>query len=184
MIITISGAPGSGKSTVADLVAKKLGMKRYSVGGLMREIAAKRGVTILELSRLAEKDKTIDDELDTRQRALGRQDRIVVDSRLGFHFIPNSLKVFLHVSPKEAARRIFAAGRKGEGENVTLAKTFGNIRKRKASERMRYKKLYGVDPYKKAVYDFYIDTTKLSPEEVAERIVDAAGKRATPRQQI
>ncbi len=182
MIITISGAPGSGKSTVADIVAKKLGMKRYSVGGLMRDIAARKGMTVLELSKLAEKDRSVDEQLDSRQRQLGKQDRIVVDSRLGFHFIPHSFKAFLHVSPKEAARRIFAAGRKGERENFTLAKTFENIRKRKASERLRYKKLYGVDPYKKAMYNFYIDTTKLSPEEVAEKIVAAAVKRTTPRQ--
>ncbi|MBI2142107.1 cytidylate kinase family protein [Candidatus Woesearchaeota archaeon] len=178
MIITISGSPGSGKSTVADIVADKLGMRRYSVGGLMREMAAKRGMTILGLSRLAEKDKAVDDELDSRQRQLGKEDGIVVDSRLGFHFIPNSFKVFLHVSPKEAARRIFAAGRKGErkeeGENITLAKTFESIRKRKASERLRYKKLYGIDPYRKAHYDAYIVTTRLSPGDVAERIVKAA----------
>lgn len=171
MIITISGSPGSGKSTVADIVAKRLRMRRYSVGGLMRELAAKRGMTILELSRLAEKDRGVDDELDSRQREIGMQDNIVVDSRLGFHFIPHSFRVFLHVSAKEAARRIFSAQRRLESENVTLAKTIQNIRRRKASERLRYKRLYGVDPYKKAMYDLYIDTTKLSPEEVAGMIL-------------
>lgn len=177
MIITVSGVPGSGKSTVADIVAKKLRMRRYSVGGLMREMAAKRGITILELSRLAEKDKTMDDELDSRQRQLGMQDKIVVDSRLGFHFIPHSFKVFLHVAPGEAARRIFSAQRRSESENVTLAKTIANIRRRKESERMRYKKLYGIDPYKKSVYDLYIDTTMMSPEEVAGMILGSVKTR-------
>ena len=174
MIITISGVPGSGKSTVAGIVAKKLKMKHYSVGGIMRELAAKRGMTILELSRLAEKDGSIDEELDARQKALGKKDNIVVDSRLGFHFIPGSFKVFLYVSPDEAGRRIFAARRNGEQENVTLAGTTLNIRHRKASEQLRYRKLYGVDPHKKAYYDVCIDTTRMCPEEVADRIIKAA----------
>lgn len=44
MIITISGYPGSGKSTIADIIAKKLKLKRYSVGNFRRELAKKRGI--------------------------------------------------------------------------------------------------------------------------------------------
>ncbi len=60
MIITISGKAGSGKSTIAKQLAKKLGLKHYSTGDFMRQMAKDKGVSLLELSRIAEKDKSID----------------------------------------------------------------------------------------------------------------------------
>jgi len=50
MIITIGGEPGSGKSTVANIVAQKLGYKHYSTGDLRGEIAMRHGLTIDELN--------------------------------------------------------------------------------------------------------------------------------------
>ena len=62
----------------------------------MREIARKRKSTLLEISRMAESDQTIDEELDDMQRELGKyEDHFVLDSRLGYHFIPKSFKVNL-----------------------------------------------------------------------------------------
>ncbi len=177
MIITISGVPGSGKSTVAGIVSKKLGLKHVSIGDLMRELAARRGVTLLEISKLAEKDRSIDEELDNSQRKLAGNDKLVVDSRLGFHFIPNSFKVFLDVSPEEAGRRIFSAARKLEKENTTLKDTIKNTKKRKESERLRYKKFYKLNPFDKSHYNLVIDTTAMIPNEVAERIIAELKKK-------
>ena len=99
MIITISGKPGSGKSTVAELIAKRLSLKHYSIGNFMREIAKEKGISLLELGKIAEKERWVDDELDKRQIELGgREDGFVIDSRLGFHFIPKSVKIFLDVN--------------------------------------------------------------------------------------
>ena len=99
MIITISGALGSGKSTVAKILVQKFNLKHYSTGDFMREIAVKRGITLLELSKLAETDKSIDEELDERQIKLGEEeDNFIIDARLGWHFIPNSIKIFLDVT--------------------------------------------------------------------------------------
>src|SRR3989338_7586745 len=96
MIITIAGTPGAGKSSVAKLVAKKLKLKHYSTGDYMRQIALKRNISLMELSKIAEKDKTIDKELDNWQIKSGKtKDNFVIDSRLGFYFIPHSIKVLL-----------------------------------------------------------------------------------------
>ena len=46
MIITISGIAGSGKSTVAKLLAKKLNCKHYSVGDFMRQIAKEKNIPL------------------------------------------------------------------------------------------------------------------------------------------
>ncbi|MBI4439231.1 cytidylate kinase family protein [Candidatus Woesearchaeota archaeon] len=177
MNITISGSPGSGKSTVADIVASKLGFRRESIGDLMRSLASMKGVSLLEISRLAESDRSIDLELDSMQRELGRKDSLVVDSRLGFHFIPGSFKVFLDVSPDEAGRRIFEAKRRVERENSTLKDTVLNTARRKESELRRYAEFYGLNPFDMSNYDLVIDTTSLSPEEVAAAIVSAFRRR-------
>ncbi len=176
MIITISGDAGSGKSTVAELVAKKLKFRHYSVGDFMRQIVKKRKMTLLQVSKLAESDTKIDEELDDMQTELGRtEDHFVLDSRLGWHFIPKSFKVFLKVDLKEAARRIFNDGkRKGVEKNTTIESTKENISKRKASELKRYKEYYKINPYEEKNYNLIIDTTTTEPEEIAGRIVEAA----------
>lgn len=172
MIITVSGKPGSGKSTVAKLVAKKLKLRHYSIGDFMREIALKRGMTLLELSKIAEKDKTIDKELDEKQKKLLKEDNFIIDSRLGFYFFPNSIKVFLDVTLEEGARRILEHKRKEERENISIKETEKNIKRRLISEKRRYKRDYNVDFLDKKNFDIIVDTTNLDAEKVADIIVN------------
>ncbi len=178
MIITVSGDPGSGKSSVSRLLAKKLGFRHYSVGDLMRTIAKKRGISLLDISRKAEKNRSIDIELDKMQTDLGKkQDNFIIDSRLGFHFIPHSVKVFLEVRDEVAAERIFKDLKRDERENTSLEKTLENIKRRKKSERLRYKNYYSLDCYNKKQYDLILDTTHLSIEQVVEKILEFLEKR-------
>jgi cytidylate kinase len=178
MIITIAGTPGSGKSTIAELLAKRLNLKHYSIGDFMRAQARKRGVSIQQLAEQARTDRSIDDANDQQLVELAKkEDDFVIDARLGWHFIPQSVKILLMVSEDEAARRIFAARRPDEKENTTLEKTREGIRKRFASEHERYKKLYNLDYADSSHYDLVIDTTKLTPEKVVETIVDFLKKK-------
>lgn len=176
--ITISGEAGSGKSTVADFIAKKLKIKRYSTGDYMRTMAAARGVTIIELNKMSETDQSIDKELDDWQKDLEKKkhEAFVIDSRLGFHFIPSSTKIFLHADMKVRAERIFHNNRLVE-ENTTLKKTLTNIKKRQTLERKRYKEKYGIDYLDFSKYDLVMDTTKMKPEEVVEKIIAFVKKK-------
>ncbi len=171
MIKTIIGVAGSGKSTVAKLLAKKLRYKHYSIGDFMREMAKERKVSLLELSKQAEKDKTIDKELDKRQIELGKkEDNFVIDSRLGFNFIPKSTKVFLEVDVNEAAKRIFKEKREHE-QYKDVQESIEKIKRRIKSEDKRYSRYYKVDYHDKDNYDVVIDTTNIKPREVVEEIV-------------
>lgn len=175
MIITISGNLGSGKSTVADLLAKKLDFKRHSTGEYMRRMAEKRGITLLELSKHAELDASIDKELDNWQIDLSKkEDDFIIDARLAFHFIPKSYKIFLKVNDDEAARRIFNhdhPNRKKEVENTTISATMKNIERRRSSERQRYLELYNLDYENESYYDIVIDTTKIPAKKVLNLIL-------------
>ena len=171
MIITISGTLGSGKSTVAKLLAKKLKFKHYSSGDFMREMAEERKLSLLELSKLAEKDRSIDEEIDQRQVELGRnEDNFVIDGRLSFHFIPKSVKIFLDADPKERAKRILSDTIRNE-HNINLKTTIENMKIRADSEKQRYLKYYNIDSSNKSNFDLVLDTTNISADEAADKII-------------
>lgn len=168
MIIAISGMIGSGKSTIADEVAKKLKYKRYSSGDFMRKMAEERGITLAELSKEAEVNPEIDKEIDRRQIELGKtEDNFVIDGRLSWYFIPHSLKIYLDVSDEEAAKRISKdkkETRKTE-KFSSIKELERGIQKRKDSEIKRYKKYYNINIDDKKNYDIYIDTTGMAIED-------------------
>lgn len=172
MIITITGYPGSGKSTLGKGLAKALGLKHYSAGDFWREIAKEKGLSPTELNKLAEKDKSLDKLVDERTVQLAKkEDNFVMDSRLAWHFIPNSLKIFVKIDLKKAAGRVFKDKRPDEKEQSSLQKTFENLLKRKNLEVERWKKVYGLDYLDEKNYDIIVDTTNSGIEETKEKVL-------------
>ncbi len=172
MIITISGAVGSGKSSIGILVAKKLGFKYYCIGDLRREMAREKGISLEELNRLGEKDPSTDLEPDKFAEEKGKkEDNFVMVGRTSFHFIPKSIKFFLDVEPKIGAERVLNHSRNDE-KYKDLDEAIEKIRKRRESDKLRYKKYYNLDVFDKKNYDYVIDTTNLTIEEVADKIIE------------
>src|SRR3989338_3476806 len=106
MIITISGTPGSGKSTIARILAERLKAERIYVGGIRRELARKKGMTLEELNVYAqthpETDVDVDKTAAEQAKALDKKGKIViVEGRTQFYFLPSSLKMYISVSPEE-----------------------------------------------------------------------------------
>ena len=181
MIITVSGKPGSGKSTIGKELADTLGYAHVSAGDFMRELAAERDMTVLELSRIAEQSPEIDKAIDERSTRFGDStEDLVIDARLAWYFIPDSVKVFLDVSLDEAARRIYGAGRTAEKENVDLESTRRNIERRTLSESQRYLSYYDVDYLDLSHYDLVIDTSQRSVEEIVALITDYVSELRRP----
>jgi cytidylate kinase len=175
MILTITGDLGSGKSTVAKLVADKLKLKYYSTGSIFRKVAADMQISLKELGDLAKKDKRIDKRIDDYQKKLGKkEDNFILEGRLGFYFIPKSIKICLKVDLAESARRIISDNRSDEHfENIDEA--INAIKERRSSEKERYKKLYNIDIDNLNNYDLVIDTTTLPADEVAKKIIEFVG---------
>lgn len=179
MIISISGVPGSGKTSVGKILAKRLGMNFYSMGELRGKMAAERGLTIDELNALGEREAFTDTTVDDYQKELGKkEDNFVIEGRLGWYFIPHSMKIFLNCDSREAARRIFEAKklsaeeRHDEPPYRSIEEAEQELDKRMTSDTLRYQKYYGVNYRDPKQYDLVIDTTKIkSPEETAEQIL-------------
>ncbi|MCH8067459.1 MAG: (d)CMP kinase [Nanoarchaeota archaeon] len=176
MIITLSGKAGSGKSTIAKELAKKLKLKHYSIGDLMRQIAKGKNMPLNELSRIAEKDKSIDLELDKKTIWLRDKNDFVIDGRLTSYFLPYAdLKVFLDCKDKVRAERI-SKDKRSDEKSKNINELIKKIKQREQSERKRYKELYKIDYYDKKLYDLMIDTTNLSIDEVIEKIMESVSK--------
>jgi cytidylate kinase len=172
MIITISGDAGAGKGSVGRLLAKKLNYKFYSMGSVRRKYAAEKGITLDELNKRAETDSTSDNLVDSYQEKLGREeDDFVLDSRLGFHFIPQSIKVYLTADLKERARRI-VNDKRGQENYASVEEAEQKLEERKRSDQRRYKKLYNIECYNPKLYDLVVDTTKLTVKDVVDTILE------------
>src|SRR5215472_13986438 len=105
--VVINGDLGAGKSTVSRLLAARLGVERVSVGDVYRAMAARRGLTALQLSFHAELDDQIDHYLDQLQSGIAASgEQVVVDSRLAWHYFTGALKVHLVIEPTVAAQRV------------------------------------------------------------------------------
>jgi CMP/dCMP kinase len=125
----------------------------------------------MELSKIEEKDKSIDEMVDERQKLLGmREDNFVLDSRLGAFFIPHAdFKIFFDCDLKERAKRIFMHKRKDEaGDIETIQKA---IKDREESEHSRFLKFYNFDYKDYSSYDFLVDTTNLKEAQTTELIL-------------
>jgi CMP/dCMP kinase len=171
MIITLSGSAGSGKSTVADELSKKLNLKRYSVGDFRREKAEQLGFSLHEYNKMGEKNDFTDKDADEWQSDLGKKkDNFVIDGRLSFYFIPDSFKIYLDADEKIRAERIFKDKRKTE-QFLSYEESLKKLRERQKSDERRYKKYYGINPFEKRLYDLVIDTSKISVDEVINIII-------------
>lgn len=183
MILTISGTPGSGKSTIAKILVEKLHAERIYVGGIRRELAKKKGMTLVELNEYAlthpETDVDVDEKAAAQARRLEKEKKIVVvEGRTQFHFLPESIKIFITVSPEEGAKRIWndlqhqdLQQQRNEGNIHSLAEMKESIVKRFENDQRRYKKYYNLDITAEKQYDLVIDTTKITAQQGAEKIL-------------
>lgn len=177
-IITLSGKPGSGKSSTADRVAELLSYTRYSAGDFVRATLQKKKMSLKDFNQQALSDNTIDTIIDAYLRKLRDQHDIVIDSRLGFYWIPESFKVYLDLDVDVATARIFKDQISNARRSVerSTATSINDVQKqvqtRINTEVRRFKALYGVNPYDTSHYDLVINTARHSPQTVALHIFD------------
>jgi cytidylate kinase/H/ACA ribonucleoprotein complex subunit 4 len=176
MRISISGPPGSGKTTICALVASKFGYEYLLVGQIFRQMATERNVPLNTFGRLAEEDETIDRELDDRMLALARsKDDLVIEGRLSGPLLKaRKIPVFaVYVDAADDIRADRIARREGKDPKKVLQE----IRSRERSEKKRYRAFYAIDPTDPSHYDLWLDSSSTPAEALAETIV-AEARRA------
>lgn len=183
-IITISGEPASGKSTVIKKLKKDYEEKGYnvhifSVGHEFRKLAIEKGLSIEEFNEYMIKRGNIDQLIDSTVAKRGGEinskerpeDIYIFDSRLAFHNIPDSFSVRLTVDDEVAGKRVFEDNKRGEEDSYsTLDEAIIKTRNRKENEVQRYAKRYGVNLQDPENYNLVIDTSYSSIEDISKVI--------------
>ncbi len=156
MIITISGSPGTGTTTLARALAAELGVRWINSGDLFRKIASEKNISVKEMNRLAEKGPEIDYQIDDAQKALAKEGPGVFEGRLSGHLLAADLKVLLKTDLRARAERI------ARREAKLLEDAMQETRSREESEARRYKKYYNIDINDFSVYDLVVDTGRFN----------------------
>lgn len=167
--ITISGSPGSGKSTAGSILAKKIQLHYFSAGEIFRKIAKENELELEELGTLAEKDWDIDRYLDSQMlETMKKNEKGVFEGRLtGYLTYMNDIpavRIYLSCPLEIRVRRVM------KRENKDRKTVEREITERQKSERKRYKQIYGFDIEDTSIYHMFIDSSKKTPEEIVEEI--------------
>ena len=172
-IITISGLPGSGTTTACDRLCARLDWAYVNAGAVFRGLAQEAGLSLAEFGQRAEADGRIDRQLDERMVAQARvRAPVVVEGRLtGWMAHRHRLaagKVWLAAAPH------VRAGRVAQREGGKAAEVLVGMRRREASEVLRFRAHHGIDIGDLSIYDVVIATDYMRAEAVVERIVAQA----------
>lgn len=162
LTITVSGSSGSGKSTGAKAIAIAFKLKYVFAGQIQRKIAKEKGITLEEQTKI--RGKEVDYEMDRRNLESAMRGKVVIDARLSGWCAGGwaDVKIFYDCPLEVRAARV--AGR----DNAPLAESIGSTKKRDEEDNKKYKLLYGIDLFDKAIYDFVIDNQKLTKREAEE----------------
>jgi cytidylate kinase len=165
VLLTISGLPGSGTTTVSRIISERNDLEVVSAGEVFRSLAKEYGMNLAEFGALAESDDSIDLKIDERQKEIATtRDNIVLEGRLAGHMAENALKVWIKSPVDVRVRRI--VDRESGSFDSKLEETIG----REASEAIRYRTIYGIDISDLSVYDLVIDSSLWDQFQVADII--------------
>ncbi|MFP3044303.1 MAG: AAA family ATPase [Thermocladium sp.] len=167
-VIAISGEAASGKTTIAKLLAWRLGYRTVSIGELFRRAARERGVSLIELHKLAESDHSIDKMVDSYTLEEAKKGNIVIEGHLVAWVLRGIADVKIYLKASEEVRANRLAARDGRSISDALIE----IRSREESNRKRYKEIYGFDVRDLSIFDLVIDTTRIDPPNVLDVIME------------
>jgi cytidylate kinase len=220
LVIAIDGPVGAGKSTVAKLVARKLGYLYVDTGAMYRAVALKalrlgmdindpivmamlaeatdiqlqqqgdgsvrvfldgedvteaiRTPEVSEASSIVSAHEGVRKVLAERQKVMAELGGVVMEGRdIQTVIAPDAeVKIFLTASLEERAKRRWLELQQ-KGISVSYEEVLQEVKERDERDKTR-----AIAPLRKAPDAVEIDTTGMTPEEVAEKIVKLACKRA------
>jgi len=173
MLITISGLPGSGKSTVSRILAERMKLSYMNAGDIFRSLAQKKGMTLEEFGVFAEQNPNVDRAIDKKIVEIAKKGGAILEGRLSGVMLERngvkSTKVWIDAPLKVRAERV------AKRETKAIEFVVGEIQERERSEWDRYFKLYNVDLNDLSFYDIIIDSAPITADDVANQVQKAVG---------
>ncbi len=178
LVIAVSGPPGSGKTTVAKALAQRLGLRYVSIGQLFRELAQKLGKDLVQLSKIAERDHSIDRQLDELARREAEKGGVVIDGHISAWIVRDladlcvGIVAPLHIRVKRIADR----------DGRPIEEVERETRIREESEARRFREIYGIDVTDPTVFDVVVNSAFYSPDQIVEIVLKALELKLSHKQ--
>ncbi len=181
--IIISGKPAAGKTTVAVIIAKRLGIKTIGGGDILKEMAIERGYNAhgdswwdteegIKFLEERKSNPDFDNEADVKLIKKIDAGNIVVTSYPAPWISKNGFKVWLDGTVETRAERMRKRDKSTTNETMKVVKI------RDEENFNVYMKLYNINFGKdKTPFNLVIDTNKKTPDEIADIILTEYKKR-------
>ncbi|MEM2874947.1 MAG: cytidylate kinase family protein [Candidatus Hadarchaeales archaeon] len=164
-VITVSGSHGTGKSTAAKALARRLGLRYVCSGDIFRTMARERSMDLKDFSKYAEQHPNIDLMIEGRAAEEAGRGNVVIDGRLsGWTVKRADVRILLTAPLDVRVRRICGRERRRYGE--VLRETLA----REKSEAVRFKKLYGIDINDHSSFDIIMNTGRISRRKMIDAL--------------
>lgn len=171
-IITISGHPGSGTSTLVKGICQSKGWTSLNGGDIFRQEAKNRGLSLSEFEKICAEDETVDKSLDEilKNHILDANGYDVLESRLcgwwAYKLDIDCLRLWLHASEEARAERVVMR------EGLPLDVAIANNKQRTAVDKARFEDMYGLNPEDETPYTHIIDASNLNAEQVLAKTLE------------
>ncbi|MCE9517632.1 cytidylate kinase family protein [Candidatus Nomurabacteria bacterium] len=149
------------------MLKEKLGYEYISTGSIFRTMAENEGMSLNDFEQLSDTTDKYDKELDNKTKEYGENnDNFIFDSRLAWHFIPDSFKIKLDCDFDTRTVRI------AQREIKDLDKVRDETIHREDLITKRYKNYYGIEDFSNDKnFDLVVDTKVNNAEKVVEIIM-------------
>ncbi|MGC9156588.1 MAG: AAA family ATPase [Candidatus Micrarchaeia archaeon] len=180
--VLISGLPASGKTTLAEKLAKKLGLKTASGSQILIELAKEHGYkpatanwwdTPDGMKFLHERasNPEYDMEVDKRLIEIASKGDVVITSYTLPWLTDFGIKIWLEASPEERAKRL------AQRDGLSLEEAKEIIKQRDIENKDLYEKLYGIHLGSDfSPFHIVLDVNRLSADEVAKNVIEKIRK--------
>jgi len=169
MIIAVWGYTGSGKNTLGKLIAERLGYKL--VCPTFKDLAKQRGISLMELQKMAERDHNIDKKFDELLKKETAGGNCVVTTWLGPWMVNADVRIKLAVSDRTRAERV------AKRDGISFDEALKHVRERDHNNIERYKAIYGIDINDEKIFDAILDGEHSTPEELLEMAMKVIEKK-------
>ena len=169
LIITVSGKAGTGKSTIARMIADEMELRYFYPPSIYREMSKEKGVVLEKLVENAERET--DYEIEKKTFEEGLKGNVVIDSRLSGFIMGGfaNFKIFVTCDTEKRIERVV------ERDGISKEEASERIKKRDEIDTTKYKRLYAIDMEDTSIYDMVFDNSG-SLEDLQEKIKEIVNR--------